>query len=348
MKMLLVLIFGFSVLVTSSPVPNSESKASTTPVNTNQKDEVSTKHHSNEDAVAEASADYDDSGMFLEPESSYRHAALPISASGEDHSIELQGGSQTFFPTFANLFQARQPLGHSRPITSFNQEGAYSQRPQSPLKQLLNYQAPSYNGFRSNDYAKAIAAPSAEVNGILGSGNFGVIRGGTFFSDSSDTESQYSDNIDNSYFNNNGHGRPAFYFGNSNPRPNYNQEQFSNFRDFADINAPSNSAYSHFVVVYANKNATLSDVQSQKLPEVSDESHLSASPKNIIERLAQIDEEQHTALPTTARPEKKTKVSKSKTKLALLDDKKHLKKYKKSVVKKSEAKDLVDPLLALS
>lgn len=296
------------------------------------------------DLLAQPSTNYDDREAFTESHGSFRHPSIPLEG-GEapSHQVELQGSGQTFFPNFANLFQARhhQPLGHSRP--SFNQEGAYSQRPGS-LRQLLNYQAPSYNGFRNNDYAKAIASPTTEIGGILGSGNFEVMSGGTFFSDNSDTESQFSDSYDTSYFNNNGHGRPAFYYGNSNPRPNYNEEQFSNFRDFADISAPT--AFSQYVVVYANKNATVDDIKDGKFVKLdSEESHLAPNPKNIIERLAQIDEEQ-TVLPAEQVPEKKSKVSKGKSKLALYNMKQLTKKKNLKKIKPEFKEE--DPLLALS
>lgn len=282
---------------------------------------------------------------------SHRIPDAPVtSTAGEetqDHSIELEGGSQNFFPSFAHLFQPRhQPLVNSRLPTYFNnQEGAYSQRP-NPLKQLLNYQAPSFGGFKNNDFVKQQSAPArvGNANGILGSGNFGVLSGGTFFGETSDTESDYGGSFSNPYDGNNGHGRPAFYFGNSDNNRPYNHDQFANFRDFADINAPANSAYSHFVVVYANENGTITEVQpSNADSEVEDAIHV-AKPKNIIERLSQIEEE--TPL-TSEEVTKKSKTSKSKLKLALIKDKKFGKNNNKKAAE-SAFKDLSDPLIALS
>lgn len=225
-------------------------------------------------------------------------------------NAELLGGSQTFYPSFYN----NQPHGHSRPFYN-QQEGAYSQRAGS-FRQNLAFEPSKYENYqRSRD---AFSAPS-EASSLLGSGNFGVIRGGTFYNDQDDL-SEYAASKHNIYSNaqlyNNGHGRPSFYFGGGNPRP-YQHEQFANFKDFADINAP---AYSHFVLVYVNKNGT--SVDSQK------------APKNIIETLAQIDEE-------NTKPQKK--LSKAKRKLSLLPPEKKIRK--KTVVDKA---DLYEPLLALS
>lgn len=175
------------------------------------------------------------------------------------------------------------------------------------------------------------AAPLVEANpSLLGSGNFGIIRGGTFLSQNDEDSSEF-DSF-NSYYNN-GHGRPAYDVGYiANPRPNYNQDQFANFRDFADINTPANSAYSHFVVVYANKNSTMD--------EIGEESRKVASePKNIIETLELLDK-------TTMTP----KISKSKAKLEQTKQKLMKKKeqWKKSAKYSSPKHDPEEPLLALS
>lgn len=163
---------------------------------------------------------------------------------------------------------------------------------------------------------------------MLGSGNFGVIKGGTFYNDNDGDLSEYAASRHNIYSNaqlynnnnNNGHGRPSFYFGHTNPRP-YQHEQFANFKDFADINTPS---YSHYVLVYVNKNGST----------IEENSDTNSRPKNIIETLAQLDEE-------VVKPEKK--LSKSKRKLALLKPEKKVRS--KTTTEKA---DLFEPLLALS
>lgn len=246
-----------------------------------------------------------------------------------DHSIELVGGSQTFFPTFANLFEPRQQNNYK--FGGFGNEGAYSQRPNS-YRSLLNY--PLFGNYRNFEgfgkQSTPAAAPLVDASSsVLGSGNFGIIKGGTFFAQND--EDDYSDGFN---FYNNGHGRPSIGVGYiANPRPNYNQDQFANFRDFADINAPSNSAYSHFVVVYANKNATMDEISEETRRVVSD-------PKNIIETLERLDK-------TTTPP----KISKSKAKLQATKQKMLNKKEqwkKKNPKHHSQKHDPEEPLLALS
>ncbi|XP_026743845.1 uncharacterized protein LOC113505378 [Trichoplusia ni] len=265
-----------------------------------------------------------------------RHYQEPEAAASDDqadHSIELVGGEQNFFPSFANLFEPRQQNNNFR-LGFNNQEAAYSQRPNS-YRSLLNY--PLFGGYRNADnFAKQsspTAAPLVEASpSLLGSGNFGIIRGGTFLAQNDDDE--YGDGY-NSYYNN-GHGRPSYELGYiANPRPNYNQDQFANFRDFADINTPSNSAYSHFVVVYANKNATMDEISEESRRVVS-------KPKNIIETLESIDKTTTTSSP---------KISKAKSKLAatkqkMLNKKEQWKKTNSKFV--SHKHDAEEPLLALS
>lgn len=165
----------------------------------------------------------------------------------------------------------------------------------------------------------------------MGSGNFGIIRGGTFFAQNDEDSGEF-DSYNNYY--NNGHGRPSYDVGYiANPRPNYNQDQFANFRDFADINTPANSAFSHFVVVYANKNSTMDEISEESRRVLSE-------PKNIIETLERLDET------TTLVP----KVSKSKAKLELTKQKIKTKKEQWKTNSKSynPKHDPEEPLLALS
>lgn len=269
------------------------------------------------------------------PHQNPKHIEEPdtVAAADEsDHSIELQAGSQTFFPSFANLFEPRQQNNFRLGFGS--QEAAYSQRPSS-YRSLLNY--PLFGGYRNIDgFSKHSETPAAAPlvdasSSVLGSGNFGIIRGGTFNAQN-DEDSEF-DSF-SSYYNN-GHGRPSVGVGYiANPRPNYNQDQFANFRDFADINTPSNSAYSHFVVVYANKNATMDEISEETRRIVSE-------PKNIIETLELLD--------TTSKSP--PKISKSKAKLALTKQKTLNKKeqWKKANSKHlSQKHDADEPLLALS
>lgn len=271
------------------------------------------------------------SEAVAQPPDVHRHSEPEAAASDDhtDHSIELVGGSQTFFPTFANIFEPRQQNSFR---IGFNQEAAYSQRPNS-YRSLLNY--PLFGGYRNiENFGKQTstlntpAAPLVDTTAsVLGSGNFGIIRGGTFFAQND--EDEYGDGFN--YYNN-GHGRPSYDVGYiPNPRPNYNQDQFANFRDFADINTPSNSAYSHYVVVYANKNSTADEISEESRNVLSE-------PKNIIETLERLDE-------TTVVP----KLSKSKAKLEATKQKmKNKKEQWKKNSKFSHKHDSEEPLLALS
>lgn len=90
-----------------------------------------------------------------------------------------------------------------------------------------------------------IYSPSTEDNdGVLGSGNFGVIRGGTYYSGSNDEPAFLRGN--------NAHSRP---YRRPNPPPLYRGggDFFQGFRDFADITTPTKGSYSQYVVVYANR-----------------------------------------------------------------------------------------------
>lgn len=262
---------------------------------------------STEDARDIGTSSDDDSDMLMEPDE-FSHIDI-IRSDGQQiypttteyESAEQSDGpttnthaaAQNFYPTF---FREAPPLGHSRP---------YFQAPEGP---------PS----------SKIQAPRSFDQSILGSGDFGVIRGGTFYAENEapfhgDGPNDYGFFFGDDSSNNNGHGRPhadAFI-----QKFTYPEEQFANFRDFAEINTPSDSAFSQFVVVYANKNST------------SKTHH--PNPKNIFEQLELLDKEK-------SQEEKKNRISKAKAKLAST---KLERKYKKQ----SSPKDLdYEPLLALS
>ncbi|VEN58366.1 unnamed protein product [Callosobruchus maculatus] len=251
--------------------------------------------------------------------------------------------SNSYLPSFSQF--DIPPLGHSRPFY-FNQETAYSQR-SSPFENLFDIPDKFSSDFSKDDFLnprKQQPPPpppqpqalqhqnTKKSENILGSGNFGVIKGGTFYNDE-DEHSKYGD-FD---FYHNGHGRPS-YFGNkpANSKPIHTTQQFANFKDFADINSPSVRQYSQYVVVYTNQNGTVAT--TEKPSEVK-------KPKNIIESLALLDLE--TSTTTEVTPTKK--MSKSKRKLAqLLPEKKHKARLLKKEKEARENKDLNEPLLALS
>lgn len=230
------------------------------------------------------------SGEFRSLAPEYVHSDRPVAQ--RIRSIEDTRIPQNLFP--ANFFRNVPPLGHSRP-----------------------YFGPDTNGRYASGSARNFD------QSILGSGDFGVIRGGTFYQDDDPPRSSYESDEFLNYFNtNNGHGRPHSAFI---PKTFYPDEQFSNFRDFADINTPTDPAYSQFVVVYANKNSTSSH----------------PNPKNIIEQLQLLDKETD-----EQRKDKKNSLSKSKFKQKLANTKLE-KKYKKRIGTKENTAD-VEPLLALS
>lgn len=186
-----------------------------------------------------------------------------------------------------------------------------------------------FSGFKSS--AEPPAAKQ-ETHGLLGSGNFGVIPGGTFYPDEKGASSSYEDF--DSYFHN-GHGRPSFFFDKPSGSKQYKTQQFANFKDFADINVPNGGQYSQYVAVYVNKNRS-----DEVLPKSNNKIF---RPKNIIESLALLDEEQNTDIESI--PGKK--LSKSKRKLIKLSPaKKWLVKIsnKTSIIKETNE----EPLLALS
>lgn len=235
--------------------------------------------------------------------------------------------SQNFIPSFAPFHNP--PLGHSRPYF-FQPEAAYSHRP-TTYQQHVGYDTASrFSGYKGNIFN----AHSSGAEGILGSGNFGVLKGGTFYNDNDGSSSNYADY---NPFYQNGHGRPDYYFG-DNPPPQQH-EQFANFRDFADINTPS---YSHFVIVYANKNST----QQPRDDKEKNRHNVIIHPKNIIEHLEMLEMESvSTSTTTTTETIPTKKQSKSKRKLAkLLPEKKQRTKTNKV----RQQIDLFEPLLALS
>lgn len=66
---------------------------------------------------------------------------------------------------------------------------------------------------------------------MLGSGNFGVIRGGTYYAEDRDGEREYALDSDLlPFYDGNGHGRPPFFRGNTKPLYKNGGNFFENFR----------------------------------------------------------------------------------------------------------------------
>lgn len=320
-------------------------------------------------------ADYDESDMYLESEDKHSSnpeeykEAVPTHNRKEEDAVSM---GQHFFSSFAPVFPAPSPLGRSRP--SIFQEPAYSQRPALLRPQQNTFQPINFGGgsFRDNQHLHTEAAAETSTSDLLGSGNFGVIRGGTFYGDDDQKETNaYGVRGNHQFFSpyyhsNNGHGRPAFYGGGGSPNPRPQNHRgndfFANFRDFADINTPTKSSFSEYVVVYVNKNNSKHDDGSDQHGSKPGDS----KPKNIIERLTMLDnedqekltapDEEESATPPSntqqVKAEKKgsNTVSPAKLKLALFQDKFNKEKIKKvkTTSSSSDPKDLYEPLLALS
>ncbi|XP_017030572.1 uncharacterized protein [Drosophila kikkawai] len=226
--------------------------------------------------------------------------------------------AQNFYPPF---YHEAPPLGHSRPYFG---HGPVSES--TPLSLPLPLLAPQQQQQQQQPVQQH-QQRNFDAS-ILGSGDFGVLRGGTFYPEE---EMPYhpEDNSDYIYGDaaNNGHGRPSEGFV---QKYTYPEEQFANFRDFADINTPADSAFSQFVVVYAAKNATAPSTHPH--------------PKNIFEQLELLDREKE--LEAKARPKASSAGKSSSKAKAKLAKTKLQKKYRKKVVgpKFQDPQDPQDPL----
>lgn len=135
---------------------------------------------------------------------------------------------------------------------------------------------------------------------LLGSGDFGVLKGGTFYQD---TDQHPVRTFSELYGVGNGHQRPfasplvqKFRYPSAD-----SSDPFSNFRDFADINVSNDAGqYSELYVVYANKNNTSPVLTENQKPIAKKNNRI----RNIKDQLDLIDDEQ-----------KLSKLSKTKLKL---------------------------------
>ncbi|XP_071449432.1 uncharacterized protein [Hetaerina americana] len=171
-----------------------------------------------------------------------------------------------------------------------SEHGTLSPRPPPPILQPPRAKL-SYHSARQQ---QASANTDSKHTGLLGSGNFAVIRGGTFYDEKDRSASELRSNYYSDPFGN-GHSGPSYHSGGyrglpSNPRPRPGREHFADFRDFADITAPK-PAFSQLVVVYAaNQNGTgEEDSAGKNDTEGSQQKH--NPPRNIIERLRLLDGE---------------------------------------------------------
>ncbi|KAF3427988.1 hypothetical protein E2986_13611 [Frieseomelitta varia] len=239
-------------------------------------------------------------------------------ASSPEEDKSLETDSQNFFPSFAELFANHR--------LSFAEQQRY--RP----NRFLGYLQRDRSGYQT---AAATAKDPLLHHPLLGSGNFGVIRGGTYYPEEKENDEYATDDGSpyNPYYHGGSRGR-ANYLRNPKPQPIRGGDFFANFRDFADITAPPKSSFSHLSVVYANKNdSSKSDATSTgRITE----------PRNIIETLRMLEEEAMMtgSEATTTEPPPRKKQSKGKWKLA------KMRQYEEDKARRSRM--TVEPLLALS
>ncbi|KAK0076273.1 hypothetical protein PV326_010915 [Microctonus aethiopoides] len=233
---------------------------------------------------------------------------------GANIEKSLEQESQNFFPSFAELF-----ANHRLSFAEQQQQQRY--RP----NRFLGY----FQRDRNAAYQSTAAATARNSeHPLLGSGNFGVIRGGTYYPEEKENE-EYSvdESLYNPYYSTNIARGRSNYYRNPKPQPIRGGDFFANFRDFADITAPPKSSFSHLSVVYANRNGTRGRTNE---------------PRNIIETLRMLEEQEEensNGISTTTEIPMK-KLSQGKRKLL------KMKNYHEEKQRKSRM--TVEPLLALS
>ncbi|KAK1127143.1 hypothetical protein K0M31_003691 [Melipona bicolor] len=255
-----------------------------------------------------------------EPKKSKDQQAENTKETGETEDKSLETDSQNFFPSFAELFANHR--------VSFAEQQRY--RP----NRFLGYLQRDRGGYQTGT---ATAKDPLLHHPLLGSGNFGVIRGGTYYPEEKENDEYATDDSSSSLYNPYYHGGSrgrGNYLRNPKPQPIRGGDFFANFRDFADITAPPKSSFSHLSVVYANKNDSSKTDATRTTGRITE-------PRNIIETLRMLEEEAKTSSEaTTTEPPPRKKQSKGKWKLA------KMRQYEEDKARRSRM--TVEPLLALS
>jgi hypothetical protein len=195
-------------------------------------------------------------------------------------------------------------------------------------------------------------APSFDRS-ILGSGDFTVMRGGTFYPEGEDNSHEY---YDSSFYDSNT-GRPFAVPIEKRKGQHYSDDPFADFKDFADITAGVDSDFSHLVVVYANQNSTAEKHEPRNILEIlnassnDDDLQQPRQPQNENHETEVFLETSSTTTTTTNAPIKSTKLSKFKsklrsTKLQRKENKKMQISQKKRASSSSLLVDYVDALVA--
>jgi hypothetical protein len=192
---------------------------------------------------------------------------------------------------------------------------------------------PFSNRHLTNSAEKYLSKTAFDES-ILGSGDFAIMKGGTFYGDGEKQRPNHEYfGSGTSFFDTQDNGRP-FALPQTQPQTS-DENRFANFKDFADITAGIDTDFSHLVAVYALKNNSITRHE----------------PKNILEQLQMIDDEQADVL--TEKQTKRTKLSKVKTKLLstkLVKERKANEAISKNIFKNLKASSLenTDPLIAES
>lgn len=187
--------------------------------------------------------------------------------------------------------------------------------------------------FSTRHVGSSVKLPAFDES-ILGSGDFTVLSGGTFYPDGQVPNHDYfgSSSISSGSFHDAPNsGRPFALPLSSAPN---SDDPFADFKDFADLTAGIDSDFSHHEAVYATTNGT----------------KVKHEPRNILEQLQMIDEEkQEQAEVAASKPIKDTKMSKFKLKLLSSKITKSPKTKEKKLKKiSSSTSDYLDPLEAES
>lgn len=209
-------------------------------------------------------------------------AALPARGTRKNQTyMDTTSDEQRFFPSFP-----APPSPYLNPFASTG--GGFARPPLFPGPTANRapsrfhpqfghkYNHPQTNRGPGNAYPAESHDRYLHTN-LLGSGNFEVVRGGTYYGDDDDGyhhtggtgPAHYHQEDDDSYFHHNGHSAPY----RNNPSAG-GGDFFANFRDFADINPPSRS--------FSHHHETVADADPHGS---SSHEHTLDQPKNILDKL---------------------------------------------------------------
>lgn len=235
--------------------------------------------------------------------------------SNVDRSTDNVAHSQNIFHSFTPLIGNSAPIGYSKPFP-------YPEHSFKPSYKVANYRELAFTGVNDN---------------TLGSGNFGVLKGGTYYAEEQEDDDFVSDSLPYFYPSlSESNGDSLYHHKNPPPALHSGSDFFAHFRDFADLTDPSTSS-SHYYVVYVNKNTTTEE-------SINGATSIK-KPKNIIEQLTMLDNETADVKPL---PANKSDHLKFKRKLTVHEKHNRQKDINAKSKVHSFVKEIPEPLLALS